>query len=76
MKKLLVTEEDVKQAGILFNLLKEGKFEVKGDAFQLIAGAQKWLATHIQALKVAPEEEFPAQEEPQAAVKPKSRGAK
>lgn len=68
-KKIEVVDNDVKQASIVFNLLKEGKFEVKGDAFQLAAQAQHWLGTLITALKNAKEDPV---EEP---VKPK-RGAK
>lgn len=72
-KYILVKEEDYKQAIMIFNLLKEGKFELKGDTFGMVASAQKWLVDHIQVLKSP--KDLP-EEQPEVAVKPKSRGAK
>jgi hypothetical protein len=76
-KYINVKEEDIKQAVLIFNLLKEGKFEVKGDTFAMIATAQRWLVDHIQALKSAKEmleeQEAHAEPAPAPAKSPRSK---
>lgn len=52
-KHIIVTDEDVKQAKILFNAFSEASFSVKGDAVQMLAKAQMWLANHIRTLSNA-----------------------
>lgn len=65
MKTIEITDADVKQAVIVFKLLQEAKFEIKGDALSMAADAQRWVADMAKRLKEAKEPELiPAQEEP------------
>jgi hypothetical protein len=64
MKQIEVTDADAKQAVIVFKLLQEAKFEIKGDAIGMAAEAQRWVADIAKRLKEAKELETPAQEEP------------
>jgi hypothetical protein len=70
MKQIEVTDADAKQAVIVFKLLQEAKFEIKGDAIGMAAEAQRWVADIAKRLKEAKEPEAPTTpEEP----KPKGR---
>lgn len=65
MKQIEVTDADVKQVVIVFKLLQEAKFEIKGDAIGMAAEAQRWVADMAKRLKEAKEPEAaPVQEEP------------
>ena len=64
MKQIEVTDADAKQAVIVYKLLQEAKFEIKGDALGMAAEAQRWVMDMAKRLKEAKEPELPAQEEP------------
>jgi hypothetical protein len=69
MKTIEVTEADMKQAVIVFKLLQEAKFEIKGDALSMAADAQRWVADMARRLKDAKEVEIIVPEEPKKARK-------
>ena len=73
MKQIEVTDADAKQAVIVYKLLQEAKFEIKGDAIPMASEAQRWVADIAKRLKEAKEPEAPAQEEARV---PQKRGHK
>ena len=64
MKTIEVTDADVKQAVIVYKLLQEAKFEIKGDALSMAAEAQRWVAEMSKRLREAKEPEPVPAEEP------------
>jgi hypothetical protein len=72
MKHIEVTEADAKQAVIVYKLLQEAKFEIKGDALSMAAEAQRWVVDIAKRLKEAKE---PVAETPMEVEAPK-RGRK
>jgi len=69
MKTIEITDADTKQAVIVFKLLQEAKFEIKGDALSMAADAQRWVADIARRLKDAKEVEIIVPEEPKKARK-------
>lgn len=64
MKTIEITETDTKQVIIVYKLLQEAKFEIKGDAVGMAAIAMNWVAELSRRLKDAKQVETPAAEEP------------
>jgi hypothetical protein len=55
MKHIEVTDADAKQAVVVYKLLQEAKFEIKGDALGMAAEAQRWVADMAKRLREAKE---------------------
>jgi hypothetical protein len=64
MKQIEVTDVDAKQAVVVYKLLQEAKFEIKGDALAMAADAHRWILDMAKRLKDAKEPEPVPAEEP------------
>lgn len=72
MKHIEITEADSKQVMVVYKLLQEAKFEIKGDAVGMAAVAMNWVAELSRRFKEAKEPEAPAADEvPQVRSAPK-----
>jgi hypothetical protein len=57
MKQIEITEQDTKQVIIVYKLLQEAKYEIKGDAVGMAAVAMNWVAELAKRMKEAKEPE-------------------